>query len=272
MTDHLQDDKLIINADDFGLCEGINAGISKTLQYGIVKSVSVMPDGCAFESAIQIIKQHPGIKVGVHLSIHEYLTANNGFITRYVFKRIKKRRIMKEFRGQIEKLRDAGIEIAHLDSHQHIHIFPGIFKIAVSLAREYNISSIRLPSVPIMSGYFFRGARLKRRLYQLALNFLCAIYKPIMKSNGIHHCDYSFGFIESGHLAYADLKNILSSLKTKKGPCELVCHPAEENPDLRRLIGHWGYHWQQESMLLTSSSLKDYFHRNAVELAGSHNG
>jgi radical SAM superfamily enzyme YgiQ (UPF0313 family)/predicted glycoside hydrolase/deacetylase ChbG (UPF0249 family) len=284
-----QPKSLIINADDFGLCGGTNRGVEKLLEAGIVKSVSIMPTGYAFESAINIVRNNPDIPdidVGVHLSLTETkpiqsrnrissLTNKTGkfedkfslFFMRYLFGGVKKGHIIRELRAQIEKVKEAGLEITHLDSHQHIHILPGIFKIVLSLAKEYEIPFIRLPSAPLISRYFLSKVKLRRKICQLALNFLCVLYKPIMEKNGIHCCDYSFGFLESGNLSSAALKNIISSLKAKKGQYELVCHPAEEDGDLKRLIGHWGYRWQQELIVFTSDDIKGYLSDNDIEIS-----
>lgn len=266
--------KLVINADDFGLCEGINKGISKLLLYGTVKGVSIAPTGCAFESAVSIIKSYPEVKIGAHLSLIETKPVLNSkeipslvrgegyfaknfliFFIRYLFGRIRKEEINKEFQAQIEKVRNAGIEITHLDSHQHIHMLPGIFNLMVKLAKRYRIPLVRLPAVPLASLYFFNKSKLRRKLCQLILNFLCVFYRPILRRNGIGFYDYSFGFLESGHIAEGDIRRIVSSLK--EGEYELICHPAEEDDDLKQLIGHWRYEWNKELEVLGSSAAKE---------------
>ncbi|MFB0563993.1 MAG: ChbG/HpnK family deacetylase [Candidatus Lokiarchaeia archaeon] len=281
---------LIVNADDFGLCEGINRGTVKALQEGIVTSVSIMPCGRAFKSAVDIVKQHPAqqrvaLKVGVHLSLIAtspilprnkipslldkkgcFIESLPVFLIRYFCSRIKKKQIRKELRAQIEKVKETGLEITHLDSHRNIHLLPGIFKIVLTLAEGYQIPFIRLPSAPLDFRYLSTKAKLTRKLCQIVLNILCALYKPVMKRRGICFADYSLGFLESGHLTSDNLKNIMLSLK--KGQYELVCHPGEEDDGMKRLIGHWGYQWQQELEALTSSSIKEYISHNRIELRG----
>ena len=60
---------LIANADDFGLSKGINRGILSAYQQGIVRSVSLAPNGPAFEDAVEIISSNPGLDVGIHLCL-----------------------------------------------------------------------------------------------------------------------------------------------------------------------------------------------------------
>ena len=51
--------------------------------------------------------------------------------------------IYLEFKKQILNVVNSGIKISHLDSHQHIHHVPFIFKIIVKLAKEFRIKKIR---------------------------------------------------------------------------------------------------------------------------------
>ncbi len=277
--------RLIINADDFGLCEGINRGIEKLLHAGIVKSVSIMPTGYAFESAISIVRHNPNIDIGVHLSLIgtkpnqsedriSSLANKTGkfedkflpFFMRYLFGGIKKNRIIGELRAQIEQVKKNGLEITHLDSHQHMHMLPGIFKIILKLAKEYKIPFIRLPVAPVD---FFDKMPLRRKVFQLVLNVIGAYYKGALKKEGIYFCKHSFGFMESGHLNQTKIKDILMSLK--KDRFELVCHPAEEDEDLSQLIGHWGYRWKQELEALNSDAIKECIYCQGIELTGFQN-
>ena len=45
--------------------------------------------------------------------------------------------------AQVEKVLTKGITISHLDSHQFIHLFPGIFRVCLNIARRYHIPFVR---------------------------------------------------------------------------------------------------------------------------------
>jgi hypothetical protein len=49
--------------------------------------------------------------------------------------------VAMEWRAQIQALRDAGLEITHLDSHHHVHRQPELFLVYRELAREYGLSA-----------------------------------------------------------------------------------------------------------------------------------
>jgi len=49
------------------------------------------------------------------------------------------REVEKEWEAQIGKIRAAGIEPTHLDGHKHVHMLPGLFEIALRLAKRHGI-------------------------------------------------------------------------------------------------------------------------------------
>ena len=61
--------KLIVNADDFGLHEEINKGIIKGYQEGFITSTSLMCSAPAFENAVALAKESPGLGIGIHLTL-----------------------------------------------------------------------------------------------------------------------------------------------------------------------------------------------------------
>jgi len=157
--------KIIVHADDFGLSEKVNEGILYAHREGILTSTSIMACGPAFDHAVHLIKEVDSLDIGVHLTAIEErpllsplyipsLVTKEGrfyphakhFLKNYLLGRISLEEVRLEFTKQIEKILDSGIDITHIDSHQHIHILPGIFKITVSLAKntEYDLSESRM--------------------------------------------------------------------------------------------------------------------------------
>jgi predicted glycoside hydrolase/deacetylase ChbG (UPF0249 family) len=148
----------ILNADDFGLSPGSNNAVLQAYKAGFLKSVSICSNGEAFEPAVrEILPRCPLLGIGIHLNIIEgkALTGispltnaegifNNGFVQ--LMLKSGDESILKdieaEFRAQIEKLLKY-TKIDHIDSHVHTHAIPGIFKIALKLAVEFNIPYIR---------------------------------------------------------------------------------------------------------------------------------
>src|SRR5215510_11634871 len=61
--------RLIVNADDFGFTNGVNKGIVQSYKQGIVTSTTIMANGQAFDEAVELARENPGLGVGCHLSI-----------------------------------------------------------------------------------------------------------------------------------------------------------------------------------------------------------
>lgn len=243
-----------------------------------------MPTGSAFESAAALVREFSECDVGVHLSLtgtnpvlskREVRTLLNAsgafeddiqrFLSRYLLGNVNKKEIYGEFRAQIEKATNSDIKLSHLDSHQHVHMLPGIFKIVVSLSKEYGIPFIRVSNIPI-NGYFFlcKGA-LSRKLVQLLFNLASIYYKRILRKEKIDACKHSFGFLESGRLNNVDLQKIMASLQ--EGQSELISHPGEVNAALEQLIGSWGYDWQKELECLNSENIEECARSLGVKLS-----
>lgn len=59
--------KIIFNADDYGLTRGTVYGILDAYKKGVVRSTKLMATGEAFDLAVEIAKENPGLDIGVHL-------------------------------------------------------------------------------------------------------------------------------------------------------------------------------------------------------------
>ena len=161
--------RLIVNADDFGLHAAVNHGIRDAYSGGIVTSTSLMAVGAAFDEAVAIARDCPELGVGVHLTLvgarpvasavaslvdgkGDFCASYPVFLRRYLQGTIRRDEVARELAAQIEKVTQAGIRPTHLDSHQHLHVVPGISAIVLDLARRFAIPAVRIPAEPL--GFF----------------------------------------------------------------------------------------------------------------------
>ena len=61
--------RLIVNADDFGLTNGVNRAIIEGHTRGAVTSATLMANMPAFDAAVGLAKDHPSLGVGLHFNI-----------------------------------------------------------------------------------------------------------------------------------------------------------------------------------------------------------
>ncbi|WP_372518680.1 carbohydrate deacetylase [Candidatus Ruminimicrobiellum ovillum] len=138
--------KIIVNADDFGYRTQINNAIVYAYKNGVVRSTSMLVNRDAFEEAVLLAKENPGLGIGLHIDLDKYFDIEHGVgtVKGWVNNTIPTQQIIKdEIKKQIEKLLSAGIQIDHFDSHHHTHLFPGVLPIVVELCKEYNVNKIR---------------------------------------------------------------------------------------------------------------------------------
>ncbi len=273
---------LIVNADDFGLCEAVNEGVAAAFDRGIVTSASLLSPGDAFDHAAALARARPALDLGVHLTLTQTrplsppehiasLVTKEGrfppdwrsFLARYLRGGIRRRHIEAELRAQIERVRQAGLDISHLDSHQHVHMLPGVLPVVVRLAAEHGIGGLRCPSQrrshTLRAGI---GARLRRRAEASALRLLCRSGRRLVAANGLLVPDDFRGFSEAGAWDEDSLARSLSDLDG--GLTEICCHPGADDgidDELR-----WGYHWERELRALTSPAVAAGVEQNRVLL------
>jgi chitin disaccharide deacetylase len=114
---------LIVNADDFGLSEGVNRGIIRVHEQGIVTSTSLMVRGAAAAGAARYALQHPRFGLGLHLDLAEWIYRQDEWVPRYqVVPPEDEQAVAEEVERQLEAFRRLlDKNPTHLDSHQHVH-------------------------------------------------------------------------------------------------------------------------------------------------------
>jgi adenylyl-sulfate kinase len=115
---------LIVNADDFGLSHGVNAGVRKAHEQGIVTSAGLMVRGRAATEAAEYARATPSLSLGLHVDLGEWEYRDGGWRARYqLFGGDDGDAAHAEARAQLEMFRGlVGLDPTHLDSHQHLHM------------------------------------------------------------------------------------------------------------------------------------------------------
>jgi predicted glycoside hydrolase/deacetylase ChbG (UPF0249 family) len=115
--------QVIVNADDFGLTDGINRGIVEVHEYGILTSASLMVRYPAAARAAELAIAHPKLSIGLHFDIAEWRYEKGEWKAAYqIVDSHDPAAIEAEFQRQLATFRRlTGRAPTHLDSHQHIH-------------------------------------------------------------------------------------------------------------------------------------------------------
>ena len=233
--------RLIINADDFGLTPGINRAIAELHDAGAVTSATLMADGPAFEDAVALAQARPALSVGCHVvltdgmpvsapeSIPTLIGADGKsfraslieFVLAALTGRINEDEVEREALAQVQKLQRAGIDVSHLDTHKHTHLFPAIARPLLHLAERCSIGAIRNP---FEQPWSMQGSHLRRLQVHLLRRFRTQFFAlPQIRSHAVATTDGTIGISATGELDAATLRSILDA--TPEGTWELVCHP-----------------------------------------------
>lgn len=203
----------IINGDDFGFSSGVNQAIIKAHEQGVLTSTSLMVTGEAATHAIALAHDHPNLAVGLHLvlvcgrrvlpqsEIPHLVDSAGNFSSdslnaglRYQFSRAARRELRLEIRAQLEKLRQTGLPLSHVDGHLHLHSHPVVLGIPAELAEEFNIKVIRLPSEELrFTLRLDKRDLLTKLLWSFVFTRLRSYGEGLLKSKGIQFCDRVYG-------------------------------------------------------------------------------
>lgn len=261
--------KIIVNADDFGRHPAINRAVSQGFEEGCLTSASIMPGGAAFDEAVSIAQNHLELGIGVHFTLVgerpvlgvkdiPSLVDENGrlfsdygeFIKRYFLGKIRLDEIRRELNAQMNKVKMAGIKISHIDSHQHLHVLPGIIDIAIDIARENGINAMRIPLVPIgfTGGY---SCNMGQFVGRLGLNVFSVLARRKAAKSNFVTPNYFCGIVAGECVNEACLSSIIQQLQL--GTTEIMMHPGTDNTVLRRDCA-WNHDFEAELNAILSEN------------------
>ena len=273
--------RLIINADDFGIHTNVNQGIIAAHQQGILTSTSLLAGGPAFDEAVELARQCPDLGIGIHLclvgSLPTVLEAAAvdtlvdqygllpesyvGFIKDAYSGKINFNQVYNELDAQIKKIMATGLTITHVDSHQHLHVLPQVWKIVQALMKKYGLHRLRIPR----EAYTFKMLQ-AQPIRIMGRNGLTMLSRKAMKDVRrlrFTTTDYFWGMVDGGNMNETNLAYILKQLPF--GVNEIMMHPGKDTSVLSQQFS-WGYHWEDEYHALTSARIREILNRRQIQL------
>ncbi|HZN68031.1 MAG TPA: ChbG/HpnK family deacetylase [Tepidisphaeraceae bacterium] len=132
---------LIVNADDFGLSDGVNRGIVRAHEEGIVTSASLMVRQPGAADAASYARHRPRLSVGLHLDLGEWVYRDGAWVATYEVAPADDAEAMNaEVAWQVETfLRLVDRPPTHVDSHQHAHRSEPLLAAARAVAQRFGV-------------------------------------------------------------------------------------------------------------------------------------
>jgi predicted glycoside hydrolase/deacetylase ChbG (UPF0249 family) len=137
--------KLVVNADDLGYREEVNRGIIYAHKNGIVTSASLFVDREGTQDALRLIKENPGLGIGIHLDLDKFFSVDHstGHVTEWLSPAPSIEAVKSEIRRQLDRFISFGFKADHVDSHHHAHLIPEVFSSITAIMKEYDLRVIR---------------------------------------------------------------------------------------------------------------------------------
>ncbi|MEM9255723.1 MAG: ChbG/HpnK family deacetylase [Pseudomonadota bacterium] len=242
--------RLIVNADDFGLTQGINSAIQLAFESGSVTSTTLMVNASASAEAIGIAKRHPTLGTGLHFNLtlgapiskvdavaslvnrDGYFVDRKALALRLLRRAIDPRHILSELKAQHRVMLEHGLTPSHIDSHQHVHALPLLFDVLAEYCSERRIP-IRVPWVLDLPD---THSGLGRRVRRFALRWQMQRHYRLWGGRLV--CNDGLGSIfdlnpNKSRYTDEDYRRILSAAPA--GAFELMVHPARDVQTLQGL-------------------------------------
>ncbi len=183
---------LIVNADDYGRSAGVNRGVIKAHEDGIVTSASLMVRWPASVEAAACAPAHPSLSVGLHVDLGEWAYQGGDWVAVYeVTPADDRAAVAEEVARQLAAFRRLlGRDPTHLDSHQHAHRREPLRSVLADLARELDIPLRHFSPVVRHHGGFYgqtaQGEAIPEAISVEALVAIVAGLTPGVTELGCH--------------------------------------------------------------------------------------
>lgn len=278
--------RLIINADDFGLTHGVNRAIAEGHVRGVVTSTTLMANSRAFDEAVLIAKSSDKWSVGCHLVLvdgeplidpgrlptlvpgrnsHKFRDGVGILALQSLAGRVDSDQVEAESIAQIRKLQASGINVSHVDTHKHTHIFPGVLDGILRAARICGVSAIRNPFESFAADFARNRKQLWKRYVQVRfIRRLGSPFRKAVQKAGMRTPDGTFGIVVTGHLDRQLFQGIAENIP--EGTWEFVCHPGYLDEDLQAIPTRLRESRTAELELLTSRETREVLASRDVEL------
>lgn len=239
---------LILNADDFGYSEAVNEAVRRAHLNGALTSASLMVTEPAWEQAVGIARNAPGLGVGLHVSVSfdrsllasdqiPVLVGPDGRFgadpfrvgVRYALSRTVRPQLLLEMEAQFKRFAATELAWSHADGHQHFHLHPAVWGHFMDLCDSYSVCRIRLPHESVVHHLRYGGDRSGANIAGLlafrALRRKAKRDLELRSRGGRRYfvCDRVYGMLQTGNMSRAYVEHLLPRLEGITN--EIYFHP-----------------------------------------------
>ena len=252
------DDRVVIlHADDLGLCAAGVSSYADLVTGGLLTSASIMMPCAWAPAAAQVAAATEGSDLGIHLTLNSEwdgcrwrpltspadpnLVDEHGFFHRTVeeARRTDPETVGRELRAQVETALAWGIDVTHVDAHMGTAADPRYVASLLEVVTTHGIAM----NLPRADAAGWRSFGLGEADAERAVELTIAL-----EENGIPLIDHIRSLPLGDPGDHTELAiEILRDLPP--GMTHLLCHPAQDTPELRALCGDFAGRIADDAML-----------------------
>jgi predicted glycoside hydrolase/deacetylase ChbG (UPF0249 family) len=259
---------LLVNADDFGLHPDIDRGILECVDAGVVQSLSFSPNGGNIHWEKLHELSRAGVRVGLHVTLvgepwgtdDRVVPGWKDLVKQLIFGgRAVRDAVAREIAWQARQCADHSLSLAHIDSHQHVHAFDGVWQPVLRAAHEHGIPRVRVPWCP-------SWRMIKKNAGGVALQMLSARLGKRVRAQ-LDSFLPILGVAHAGHNTVEIYQRELALARGNATDLELCVHPGINTPDLECRYADWQFDWTGERDALLTPRFRDAVTQHGFELA-----
>ena len=238
---------LIIHSDDAGMSHSVNRATIDAMEQGFVSSCSIMVPCPWFPEFARWASQHPEKDFGIHLTLNSEfgscrwgpvsgrdsvssLVDKDGYLHPSKDEVISKARpaeVEIELRAQIERAKQAGIRLSHLDTHMGTVVSTAdMLEIYVRLGIEFDLPVMLIRNIdPQISRAYPDLVRLNAQNLSL------------LESKGLPPIDHLFQFYEGNDHAARQERYLKTFRDLKPGVTQMIIHCGYDDAELQAITG-----------------------------------
>ena len=262
---------LIIHADDLGMSHSVNRATFEAFENGWITSASILVPCPWFPEAARWARGHPDADLGIHLALNSEWTGfrwgplsprdqvaslldRDGYfplLETDVVARARPPDIERELRAQIDRARDAGVSLTHLDSHMAtLFRTPEFFDVYRRLGAAYGL--------PVLMERLGDRAG-EQSAWATATQADALVDRVVSISPGVAKADWPQAY-----------EQMLEPLPP--GVYQLIVHLAYDDEEMRGATsdhGDWGSEWRQNDLeLVKSARFREFLREQRFVLVG----
>jgi predicted glycoside hydrolase/deacetylase ChbG (UPF0249 family) len=198
----------------------------------------------------------------------EFRTSFAAFARAELARRVDSDQVGNEVEAQLRRLQSSGVQVSHIDTHKHVHLFPRELKPLLKAARTCGVRAVRNPFAPVKPltfAHLVRRPHLWKRYTEVkVLRGWNQAFQCTVEAEGMMTTDGSFGIVSTGALDLELFRAIIGCIP--EGTWELCCHPGYNDSDLDRVRTRLRASRDREREILTSAAAREIVAQHGIEL------